>query len=154
MVNYSRQLMHLVVLQRRSFASAGFDKKISIWNKDGKLLYTLVGHKREIRGLAFNAEGNRLASASADGMIGFWGARNDLLMMLKGHQNAVWSVSFSPDGEKLISASRDRTVKIWSIHGMLDAKKLRSTGCSWITDYSQQSGDVEQASHYLCDAPE
>jgi len=55
-------------------ASGGADGTIDLWQlSDGKLLYTLLGHKKSVTGVAFHPNGTILASGSHDTTIRLWG---------------------------------------------------------------------------------
>jgi tricorn protease-like protein len=96
-------------------ASASEDKTVRIWDMaNWQTVRTLVGHKKDVCGVAFSPDGSRLASASADGTVRVWdAATGQELRPLIGHTDAVLSVVFSPEGTRLASASADRTVRIW-----------------------------------------
>ena len=79
------------------------------------------------RGLAFNADGNRIASASGDKTVKVWDAQTGTEMFtLRGHTAAVRSVAFSPDGKHIASASEeDRMVKVWDAQTGTETLTLR-----------------------------
>ena len=74
----------------------------------------LLGHLKEVHGLAFSPDGKRLASSSWDHTIKLWDvAGGNELQTLRGHPAFVDCVSFSGDGKRLASASWRRDVRVW-----------------------------------------
>jgi GTPase SAR1 family protein len=55
-----------------TFASAGADKTIKLWNQTGRMIRTLEGHTEEVYGLSFSADTRLLASASRAGSVWLW----------------------------------------------------------------------------------
>lgn len=100
-------------------ATAGWDKTIKLWSRDGELLQTLKGHKDAVHSVAFSPNGDLIASGSRDGTIKLWSRNGKLIQTLKGHNGQVNSVIFSPNGKLIVSASDDTTIKLWSHNGKL-----------------------------------
>jgi WD40 repeat protein len=116
--------------------SGGEDYTIKIWNQDGKLLKTLIGHKNWVNKISFSPDGTLMATVSSDETVKLWSfectnsqgnrclkVKVELLKTLdqtdKGHSDWVTDVSFSSDRTNLVTASRDGTVKIWNQNGVL-----------------------------------
>ncbi len=102
-------------------ASGSNDKKVKLWNTEGKLLHTLQSHTAGVNSVSFSPDGKTLASASSDNdnAVKLWNTEGKLLHTLQSHTFDVRSVSFSPDGKTLASASWDNTVKLWNTQGKL-----------------------------------
>ncbi|MDJ0706536.1 MAG: hypothetical protein QNJ46_24970, partial [Leptolyngbyaceae cyanobacterium MO_188.B28] len=115
----------------QTLASASQDETVKLWNRDGALLETLVGHRDTVWSVSFSPDGQTFASASKDKTVKLWNRDGALLKTFLGHSNQVSTVSFSHDGQTLASASYDGTVKLWS----LDLNKLLIQGCDWLNDY-------------------
>jgi WD40 repeat protein/serine/threonine protein kinase len=79
-----------------------------------RVLHKLLGHGRDVSGLAYNLAGTRLASCSLDGSIRIWNTETGQeTAVFKGCDGAVHAVAFFPDGKRLVSVGADRTVRIW-----------------------------------------
>jgi WD40 repeat protein len=100
-----------------TIASAGGNKTINLWRRDGTPLKPLVGHHDKVWEVVFSSDNQILASASADKTIKLWGQDGTLIRTLKGHILGVRGIAFSPDGQMLASASDDKTVKLWGRDG-------------------------------------
>jgi WD40 repeat protein len=96
------------------------------WDLHGwehNFLYTLFtrgqraldgGHAREVWGVAFSPDSQRLASAGWDNTVRVWDLKTGrTLLTFKEHTLRVTGVAFSPDGQRLASGSHDQTVKVW-----------------------------------------
>lgn len=92
------------------------DETIKVWDASTrKLLHTLAGHKYQVRGIAYSAEGH-LASASEDRTIRMWNTLNGVeLFRLDGHRGRIYTVIFDPTGQQLYSGSTDKSVRVWDV---------------------------------------
>src|SRR5262249_5697497 len=79
--------------------------------------WTLYGHTRTVRSVAFSADRQRLASGSEDKAVKVWDLRqpDQPPLTLRGHEEGVTSVAISVDGQRLASGSEDKTVKVWDL---------------------------------------
>ena len=100
-------------------ATASYDKRVKLWNGQGKLLHTLEGHSAPVYSVSFSPDSQIIASASEDKTVKLWTREGTLLRTLTGHTDAINRVSFSPDGKLIASASEDKTVKLWKQDGTL-----------------------------------
>ncbi len=98
----------------KTIAAVGGEEIIKLWNRDGKLLKTLRGHKGVVWAIAFSDDGRLLASGGDDKTIKFWRVDDgELLKTWTDRQAEVLSVNFAPDGKAIASSSRDNKVRIW-----------------------------------------
>ena len=102
------------------------DRTVKLWQPDGTLLNTLVGHQAAVWDVAFSptsldkeGKGGIIASASRDRTVKLWNRGGQLVDTFRGHQDEVLGVAFSSDSQLIASASRDRTVKLWNPDGKL-----------------------------------
>ncbi|MEJ6486822.1 WD40 repeat domain-containing protein [Nostoc punctiforme UO1] len=121
-VGYPNQVNALTFSpDEKMLATGGVNKTVKLWNMDGTLYNTFLGHNDAIWGLSFSPNGQIIASASNDNTVKLWHNDNQqngtLLNTLIGHQSSVRSVAFSHDGKTIASASDDGIVKIWKLSG-------------------------------------
>ncbi|MBW4441312.1 MAG: AAA-like domain-containing protein [Plectolyngbya sp. WJT66-NPBG17] len=101
-----------------SIASASSDGVVKLWQADnGKFLTSFVGHRGEVRAIAFSD--SMIATGSLDRSIRLWELDGTLIRTLNGHQDQIYSIAFSPTGQVLASASLDKTIKLWTQDGRL-----------------------------------
>ncbi|NEO97290.1 MAG: TIR domain-containing protein [Symploca sp. SIO2E9] len=115
---------HLDAIQSVSFspdgeiiATASYDKRVKLWNREGRLIRILEGHQGAVMGVSFSPDSQMLATVSLDTTTKLWSLNGKLLNTLQGHKDYVVSVSFSPDGQTIATAGHDQEVKLWSLDG-------------------------------------
>lgn len=101
-----------------SFATAGKDGTVRLWDMQGRAIATLKGHKGGLWDVAYSPDGQTLASVGNDQTVRLWNLKGELLQTLEGHENWVYAVAFSPDGSRIASGGADRT-RIWDRQGNL-----------------------------------
>src|SRR5262245_12892197 len=78
-----------------SLATAGADRKIKLWNAEGKEQATLEGHKDWVTDVTFSADGATLASCSHDRTVRLWDVKEKKETASLGpHGSTCWSVAF------------------------------------------------------------
>jgi WD40 repeat protein len=102
-----------------SFATAGKDGMVRLWDMQGRAIATLKGHKGGLWDVAYSPDGQTLASVGNDKTVRLWNLKGELLQTLEGHENWVYTVAFSPDGSRIASSGLDRTTRIWDRQGNL-----------------------------------
>ncbi|WP_165249996.1 WD40 repeat domain-containing serine/threonine protein kinase [Paludisphaera soli] len=101
-----------------SLASAGPDEEdgITLWTRRPQgwsPSRRLLGHERQINGVAFSRDGRRLASVSHDWTGRVWDLREGTCTVLRGHVSRIWGVALSEDGRSVATAGGDRSVRVW-----------------------------------------
>jgi WD40 repeat protein/serine/threonine protein kinase len=72
--------------------------------------------EKEVHGVAFSPDGERLASAGGAGTIKIWNSRTGKVMQtFPAHTDTVVSVAFHPDGKHLASRGADLKVYVWDL---------------------------------------
>jgi len=115
----------------KMIASASFGNTVNIWQRDGKLLQTLKGHKDKVLGVSLSGDNKTIASGDFDGIVKLWeqDAKGnfslpktlvDKALKNKAHLEGVYATAFSPNGQIIATASRDKTVKLWKRDGTLE----------------------------------
>ncbi|MGE0479473.1 MAG: protein kinase [Phycisphaerae bacterium] len=82
---------------------------------------TRLGHRAQIIGVAFSADGATLASSDVDGVVKLWDAEpREEPRTLAAGRGGVSRVALSADGERIAAAGRNGEVRVWSArHGEL-----------------------------------
>jgi len=95
------------------------DELVRIWDLAGeepKCVFSLGGHMKTVRAVAFSADDKFVASAGDDGLIVVRDAATGKeVHTLKGHQGAVSDLCFRRDGLLLASAGADKTIRMWDL---------------------------------------
>ncbi|MEM6251990.1 MAG: TIR domain-containing protein [Cyanobacteria bacterium P01_D01_bin.156] len=94
--------------------TASNDNTLKLWEKNGRLRFTLDSHQGQVRDAAFSPDGQLIASASSDKTVKLWRQDGVVLRTLKGHNSIVYGLSFSPDSRIIATAGGDQTVKVWN----------------------------------------
>ena len=94
-------------------ATCSADRKIKLWNAEGKEQATLEGHKDWVSDVAFSADGLTLASASHDRTAKLWDVTSRKETVSFGpHASTCWTVALSPDGI-LAVGTHNSGVRLW-----------------------------------------
>ncbi|HUR54455.1 MAG TPA: WD40 repeat domain-containing protein, partial [Gemmataceae bacterium] len=81
-----------------------------------KLDPLVIPANTEVKGVAFNSDGERLVSAGGGGAVKVWNSRTgEPLLSFPAHEGAVVSVAFHPEGMYLASRGVDKKVKVWDL---------------------------------------
>src|SRR6266851_4512927 len=111
-----------VVAASGTFASAGVDGKVIVWDLPAeKVSHTLVA-PAAIRALAVSPDGKTLASAGDDGMVQLWDvASGKASQKLEGSSDWLLALAFSPDGKNIAAGGYDGKLRLWEVSS---SKKL------------------------------
>jgi len=88
------------------------------------LLINLIGHRKGVNDITFNADGSMVATASDDGTIRLWTDRGDSIKTITGHSERVAVVRFTPDSRRVVSASGKGKMRIWDVETGVEVMSL------------------------------
>lgn len=120
----------------QTFATAGDDKIINLWNfNTGKRLSSISGSRQAVLAVAISPDSQTIASGGVDQAVTSWNLKtraylNTFLPMGSAYSHAsfVYSLAFSPDGKTLVSGGADNTIRIWRYdHRSFITEKLKRT---------------------------
>jgi WD40 repeat protein len=100
-------------------ATASDDTKAALWKAaEPANPFYLIGHKKQVTGLAWTRDGNWLVTTSRDGKVGIWNvehATHNAVMFLEGHTDSVWIPDLveTPGKTWLVTPSADGTARLW-----------------------------------------
>jgi len=111
-------------------ASGHRNGEVCVWQADGTLLHTFVGHTSSVPDVDFSADGTMVASASYDRTARVWQlATGRVLWVFEGDEDTYTmnSVAFSPDASAVavgaVSHSLVGVIQLWNV---ADGKQLQS----------------------------
>jgi len=115
LIGHSRQIEHLIFLDKNTIASASDDHTILIWN-NSKIQFNLTNHTDSVNALTKLKNGN-LVSCSKDKTIKIWDKNNNfsLIKTLYGHLRSVICIKPIENDDRLVSGSCDKKIIVWNI---------------------------------------
>lgn len=114
--------------------TAGKDRRLIFWNKDGKPFKTIDSKNGEFLSLDISQQDSLVAVGSQDGHILLYDYDGNEAGMLSGHSDAVNYIDVSNDGMKMVSASRDRSAIIWDLKTKKEIARLQRILCAPYND--------------------
>lgn len=108
------------------------DGKLLLFDKQGKLLKTFLGHRGAINAVNLSQDDQSFVSASDDTTGRLWSLNDERkVTVFEGHKEAVNTIVFSPDGQYIATGSgsravaltsetvlsRDNTIILWDLQG-------------------------------------
>ena len=98
------------------------DKKVSIYDKSGRITYELPGHKGNINSIDISPDGRFIVTTSDDKNGYIWNfnpttEQYSVYDSLVGHRDKIWSCCFNKTGKYIITSSSDSTIRIWDLNG-------------------------------------
>ncbi|NQE36680.1 eIF2A-related protein [Microcoleus asticus] len=129
-----------------TFATAGEDNIVKLWDKQGELLETLKGHTGPVHSLSFSPKDNKtLVSVGDDNTVRIWKLNHtSSLQVLTSHSDPANSVSFSPKDQILASVSNE-VVKLWSLPSG-EEPSLKHTLKGYVLAFSPDGKTIATAS--------
>ena len=102
----------------------------------GEVRRRLSGHRGDVIGVEFSADGRLVASSGRDGEAIVWDRDGTVLERLATGDSGVQGLAFTPDGGRLLTAGGDGAVRFWDLDG--DGRFLARTrrpdefGLGWV----------------------
>jgi WD40 repeat protein len=85
---------------------------LHFWTREGRLVRSVPGSKREYRNIAWNTKGTLLATASD--VLRIWSSSGTLLHESRPDRtNLLWGIDWNNSSSKIVTASRHKTVALW-----------------------------------------
>ena len=99
----------------KSFATAGADSSVIIWNaEDGSRLNSLRYHKGKVNALSYHQVQPVLLSAGSDRQWVLWDLKSgETMQSRQAHTSQILAASISPEGNKFATAGGDFMVMLW-----------------------------------------
>ncbi|MEM9218688.1 MAG: hypothetical protein AAGD25_30645 [Cyanobacteria bacterium P01_F01_bin.150] len=79
-------------------ATAGADKVIKLWRRNGKWLRTLKGHQATVKQVCFSPDGQFLISYGSDRTVRVWRPNGKLVRVLRGHVGTICGMTLASSG--------------------------------------------------------
>ncbi|MDA0674353.1 MAG: TIR domain-containing protein, partial [Cyanobacteria bacterium] len=97
--------------------TAGEDKSIRLWSRNGQPQGVLLGHTGQVTAVAVHPTANLLVSGGSDRTIRLWTLDRPHITPLPGHEAPVEQVAVSPKDDLIATVSGDRTLRLWRQDG-------------------------------------
>ena len=109
----------------------GTGESAELWNHEGRLEGTFLGHTREINTLEFSPDNTLVVTYSWDYSAKLWRADSQACVLTFRHEAPVFSAAFSPTGTTILTDSMDHDVKLWSVSSGQCLSQHFAAGSSW-----------------------
>lgn len=96
-------------------SDAGSSSPILIFDRNGTLLNTLIGHTTDVVGLGWAHNSDRLLSASRDGTLRIWNPTTGQMLMQFGSGAAYADAQWSADETEIFAAKEAGGIEVYSL---------------------------------------
>lgn len=144
---FSQDGSMIAAAQNSDRATGDYRFSVFLWEVSSqKLRLVFKGHKKEIKALAFTADGKILASGSRDGTIRLWDtSTGDQAASFSS--NLTTSLAFSADG-KILASTYNKGIKLWDITTGKESATLKGDiGICYALAFSMGSKIIASGSH-------
>ncbi|MCC7445912.1 MAG: protein kinase [Anaerolineae bacterium] len=98
------------------------DVVLRLWDvQTGQILRRLVGHTRQVNGVAFSPNGTLIASGGNDGVARLWDVQSGREWRRLPNENAtinfILGVAFAPDGNTVLASTLASVIRVWDVSG-------------------------------------
>ncbi len=118
-------------------ATSSSDKTAKIWQKDGKLLHTLI-HPTTLRLLAVSPDSQLIITAGQN-ILYVWQKDGQLVKEIITDQETILGLTISPDGQYIASSGLNFTIKLWNLDGQLVTTITDQNVVNWDISFSPDS---------------
>lgn len=140
---HKKAIRSLQFMPNGDLLSAGFDKVIRMWDRDGGFIQNVVRSKHKIQALSVSPDGSRMVFGTRPKIkpyvsVSFSLAKKKKLATFKYHHTAIIASAISPDGEHCATGDFNGRIFIWNINTGDLKKSLRGMGGQiWSVGFSK-----------------
>ncbi|KAG5573445.1 hypothetical protein H5410_063211 [Solanum commersonii] len=97
-------------------ASASFDSTVKLWDvEQGRLLYSLNGHREPVYSIAFCPNGEYLASGSLDKCMNIWSVKEAKIVKTFNGDGCIFEVCWNKEGNKVAACFASKKVCVYDM---------------------------------------
>jgi WD40 repeat protein len=120
--------------------AGSIDKTIRLWQRNGKLLKTLVGHKGRISNIGFSTKRDFLFSGDEDNMAKLWKPDGTPLKTMPDLHNVfVTDITSNSGGKTIATSNYDGIIRIWESSGHSRISLKGHSKATWGVSFSPDS---------------
>jgi len=100
-----------------TLVSGNNDHTVLLWEiATGKIMKTILGHRDNVRAVAFGPGGSTVCSGSDDQTVRLWDvATGQCLHTFQGYVNWIAALAVNPGGSLLASVGHDTFIRLWDL---------------------------------------
>jgi len=117
----------------------------------GRLIMTLVGHRRSVNSVVYSHDGSFIVSGSNDGTVRIWDTRtgDEMIPPLQSGIDRILSIAVAPDGARIASVyDKSSEICVWNLlAGHMTPQRLTGHSAAvWSVTFSPDSNLLASAS--------